>query len=162
LSEFLAVYAERCEQAMMCQQLMIDMRQAPLLNSHTPHRAAQEVASLVLAHALIAQTRLQAAGVAGTGALRMWFGKTLVLVLSLWLTLPDGHGIITKKQAQTLTGQMLNFLSDTLLPPRRQRSCPRQVRQPVSSWPEWREVKASLGGPTLTHEPTPNCRFTRG
>jgi len=125
--ELLALYAKRWEQVMMYKQLKIDMRQAPLLNSHTPHTAAQEVASLVLAHALIAQTRMQAAGVAGTEVLRISFGKTLVLVRSLWLTLAAGHGIITKKQAQALTDQMLNFLSDTLLPLRRQRSCPRKV-----------------------------------
>lgn len=53
-----------------------------MLNSHTPHTAAQEVASLVLAHALIAQTRMEAASVAGTEVLRISFGKTLMLVRS--------------------------------------------------------------------------------
>ncbi len=59
--ELLALYAKRWEQEMMSKQLKIDMRQAPLLGSHTPHAAAQEVAALVLAHALVAQTRLEAA-----------------------------------------------------------------------------------------------------
>jgi len=82
----------------MYKQLKIDMRQAPLLNSHITHTAAQEVASLVLAHALIAQTRMQAAGVAGE------------LGVSV----------------------------------------------------EWHEVQASLGGPTLTPEPTPTRRSSGG
>ena len=94
---------------------------------------------------IIAQTLMQAAGVAGTEVLRISFGKTLGLVRSFWLTLAAGHGIITKKQAQALTGQMLNFLSDTLLPPRRKRSCPRKVRQPVRSWPRLTENSNSLG-----------------
>jgi hypothetical protein len=144
-AELLALYAKRWEQEMMYKQFKIDMRQAPLLNSHTPHTAAQEVAALVLAHALVAQTRLEAASTAGTEVLRISFGKTLVLVRSLWLTLAVGDGIISKKQAQALTRQMLAFLSHTVLPARRQRSCPRKVRQPVSSWPRLTENSDSLG-----------------
>lgn len=144
-TELLALYAKRWEQEMMYKQLKIDMRQTPLLNSHTPHTAAQEVAALVLAHALIAQTRLQAASSAGADVLRVSFGKTLVLVRSLWVTLAAGHGIISKKQALALTRQMILFISDSLLPPRRKRSCPRKVRQPVSSWPRLTENSYSLG-----------------
>jgi len=144
-AELLALYAKRWEQEMMYKQFKIDMRQAPLLNSHTPHTAAQEVAALVLAHALVAQTRLEAASAAGTEVLRISFGKTLVLVRSLWLTLAAGDGIISKKQAQALTRHMLAFLSHTVLPARRQRSCPRKVRQPVSSWPRLTENSDSLG-----------------
>jgi len=144
-AELLALYAKRWEQEMMYKELKIDMRQTSLLNSHTPHTAAQEVAALVLAHALVAQTRLEAADVAGTDVLRISFGKTLVLVRSLWLTLAAGDGIISEKQARALTRQMLVFLSETILPPRRQRSCPRKVRQPVSSWPRLIENSDSLG-----------------
>lgn len=145
--ELLALYARRWEQEMMYKELKINMRQAPLLNSHTPHTAAQEVAALVLAHALVAQTRLEAARVAGTDVLRISFCKTLVLVRSLWVTLAAGDGIISKKQAQALTRQMLALLSQTVLSPRRQRSCPRKVRQPVSSWPRLTENSNSLGVP---------------
>lgn len=144
-TELLALYAKRWEQEMMYKQLKIDMRQTTLLNSHTPHTAAQEVAALVLAHSIVAQTRLEAASAAESDVLRISFGKTLVLVRSLWLTLACGDGIITKKQAQALTRQMLIFLADTVLPPRRQRSCPRKVRQPVSSWPRLTENSDSLG-----------------
>jgi len=144
-TELLALYAKRWEQEMMYKQLKIDMRQAPLLNSHTPHTAAQEVAALVLAHALVAQTRLDAANGAGAEVPRVSFGKTLVLVRSLWVTLAAGQGIISKKQALALTHQMFCFLSETLLPPRRKRSCPRKVRQPVSGWPRLTETSYSLG-----------------
>lgn len=143
--ELIALYAKRWEQEMMYKQLKIDMRQTPLLNSHTPHTAAQEVAALILAHALLAQTRLEAASSAGSDVLRISFGKTLVLVRSLWLTLAAGDGIISKKQAQALTLQMLAFLSENLLPPRRKRSCPRKVRQPVSSWPRLTENTDARG-----------------
>lgn len=144
-AELLALYARRWEQEMMYKELKIDLRQTPLLNSHTPHTAAQEVAALVLAHALVAQARLEAASAAETDVLRISFGKTLVLVRSLWLTLAAGAGIITDKQAQALTKRMMTFLAETALPIRRQRSCPRKVRQPVSSWPRLTENTDSLG-----------------
>lgn len=143
--ELLALYAKRWEQEIMYKQLKIDMRQSPLLNSHTPHTAAQEVAALVLAHALVAQTRLEAASIGASEVLRISFGKTLVLVRSLWLTLAVGDGIISQKQAQALTRQMLTLLADTILPIRRKRSCPRKVRQPVSSWPRLTENSDSIG-----------------
>ena len=41
----------------MYRQFEVDMRQAPVLNSHTVHTAAQEVAALVLADAMLAQQR---------------------------------------------------------------------------------------------------------
>ena len=126
-----------------------------MLKSHTPHTAAQEVASLVLAYALVAQARLEAASAAGTEVLRISFGKTLVLVRSLWLTLAASDGIISKKQAQALTRQMLVFLAQTVLPPRRQRSCPRKVRQPVSSWPRLTENSNSLGSSNYKITPIP-------
>jgi len=114
--------------------LKIDMRRTPLLNSHTPHTAAQEVAALVIAQSLLAQMRLEVAEMGTTEVLRISFGKTLKIVRSLWLILAAGEGIMSKKQTTALTQEMLKFLSKTILPPRRQRSCPRKVRQPLSSW----------------------------
>jgi hypothetical protein len=144
-SELLALYARRWEQEMMYKELKVDMRQAPVLNSHTPHTAAQEVAALVLAHALVAQARLDAASAADTEVLRISFGKTLVMVRSLWLTLAAGEGIITETQSQALTRRMMTLLGQSALSPRRSRSCPRKVRQPVSSWPRLIENVVSHG-----------------
>ena len=138
-AEMLALYARRWEQELMYRQLKVDMRQSPLLSSHTVHTAAQEVAALVLAHAVVAQTRIQAASEAGSEVPRISFGKTLVLVRSLWVTLAAGDGIISKNQAVALTERVLALLVETLLPERRKRSCPRKVRQPVSSWPRLTE-----------------------
>lgn len=143
--ELLALYARRWEQELMYRQLKIDMRQSPLLGSHTVHTAAQEVAALVLAHALVAQTRIQAASETGDEVLRISFAKTLALVRSLWVTLAAGAGIISQKQAAALTQRVLDHLAETLLPPRRKRSCPRKVRQPVSSWPRLTENFYSVG-----------------
>ena len=118
-AELLALYVKRWEQEMMYKELKVDMRQAPLLKSHTPHTAAQEVAAIVLAHALLAKFRLETADAAGRDVLRVSFGKTLVHVRSLWLMLAAGEGIITEKQACALTARMMEILAQTVLPPRR-------------------------------------------
>ena len=70
-AELLALYARRWEQELMYRQFKVDMRQAPLLNSHTVHTAAQEVAALVLAHAMLAQQRMEAASESGNDVLRI-------------------------------------------------------------------------------------------
>ena len=106
----------------MYRQFKVDMRQAPVLNSHTVHTAAQEVAALVLAHAMLAQQRMKAASESGNDVLRISFDKTLVLIRSLWVTLAAGKGIISQKQAGALTRRVLDLLAQTLLPVRRKRS----------------------------------------
>jgi hypothetical protein len=145
--ELLGLYARRWEQELMYRQLKVDMRQSPVLNSHTVHTAAQEVAALVLAHAVVAQSRIEAASEAGSEVIRISFGKTLALVRSLWLVLAAGNGIITGKQASALTERVMALLADTILPERRTRSCPRKVRQPVSSWPRLIENSYEIGEP---------------
>jgi hypothetical protein len=145
--ELLGLYARRWEQELMYRQLKVDMRQSPVLNSHTVHTAAQEVAALVLAHAVVAQSRIEAASEAGSEVVRISFGKTLALVRSLWLVLAAGNGIISGKQASALTERVMALLADNILPERRKRSCPRKVRQPVSSWPRLTENSYEIGEP---------------
>jgi hypothetical protein len=143
--DLLAVYARRWDQELMYKQLKVDMRKAPLLNSHTVHTAAQEVAALILAHAVVAQSRIQAAAEAGSEVVSISFGKTLALVRSLWVTLAMGDGIISGKQAAALTQRMIAILGEDILPERRKRSCPRKVRQPVSSWSRLVETSYEIG-----------------
>lgn len=143
--ELLGLYAKRWEQELVYRQLKMDMRGSPVLNSHTVHTAAQEVAALVLAHAVVAQSRIQVASGAGSEVVRISFGKTLAMVRSLWLVLAAGHGIITSKQATALTQRVMAHLADAILPERRKRSCPRKVRQPVSSWPRLTENSYEIG-----------------
>ena len=60
------------------------------------------------------------------------------------MTLAAGEGIIPEA-GRALTGRVLDLLAQTLLPVRRKRSCPRKVRQPVSSWLRLAENSYSLG-----------------
>ena len=143
--ELLGLYAKRWEQELMYRQLKVDMRQSPVLNSHTVHTAAQEAAAFVLAHAVVARSRIEAASEAGSEVVRISFGKTLAMVRSLWLVLAAGNGIISGQQAAALTERVMAHLADAILPERRKRSCPRKVRQPVSSWPRIAENSYEIG-----------------
>ena len=89
--------------------------------------------------------RLKAASEAGCEVVRISFGKTLVMVRSLWLVLAAGNGIISGKQASALTERVMALLADATLPERRKRSCPRKIRQPVSSWTRLTENSCEIG-----------------
>jgi hypothetical protein len=77
------------------------MRSTPLLQSHTPWTAMQEVAALILAYALLMDYRIDAAKVGEVGVLRISFLNTIYEVEGLWrflevsadlLYLPSGPG----------------------------------------------------------------------
>jgi hypothetical protein len=112
-----------------------EQRGGDLLQSHTPETAAQEVAALVVATALVAQARAAAAdGV--VPALQVSFVKLLSLVRTLWLTLELGGDLLSARQRKALTARFWTQARVMLTRPRRvPRSCPRVVRQPVRGWP---------------------------
>lgn len=78
--------------------------------------AAQEVAALILAHAVVAQSRIEAASEADCEVFRISFGKTLAMGRSLWLVLAAGNGNISGKQASALTERVMALLADAILP----------------------------------------------
>lgn len=134
-AELLGLYARRWEQEIMYKELKVDMRQAELVRSHTVETAAQEIAALVLAYTILAQQRLDTNKTADGDVLRISFGKVIALVRPLWIVLAAGEGILSIKQKAAMTRRVLQLIVEMALPPRRKRSCPRAVRQPVSSWP---------------------------
>ncbi len=133
--ELLALYARRWEQEIVYKQIKVDMRHAELLRSQTVETAAQEIAALILAHAILAEERMNIAELSDSEVLQISFGKTLAMVRSLWMTLAAGEGILSPEQTAAMTKKVVRFIAQTAVPPRRKRSCPRAVRQPIGSWP---------------------------
>jgi hypothetical protein len=133
--ELLALYARRWEQEIFYKELKVDMRSTPLLQSHTALTAAQEIAALILAYAVLVDERIKAAKVGEVAVLRISFSKTLHLVRGLWHFLEACEGILTADQVRKVVRRTLRLIAQRALPKRRQRSCPRELRQPVSSWP---------------------------
>ena len=117
----------------------MDARSTPLLQSHTPLTAIQEIAALILAYAVLVDCRMEAADVAQVGVLRISFLKTLQVVQGLWQFLEVTSDLLTPAQVRLVVRRSLKRIADMAIPKRRERSCPRALRQPVSSWPRLRK-----------------------
>ena len=128
------LYAQRWEQELYFREVKHDLRRTDLLQSHTVETAAQEVAAIVLASALLAVERTRAAD--GTiPVLRVSFAKMLPIVEGMWFTLDIAAPVLTEDQTQFILTQMYERMRRHITPKRRARSCPRAVRQPVTGWP---------------------------
>ena len=145
--ELLALYARRWEQEVFYRELKVDMRSAELAQSHTPVTAAQEIAALILGYAMLVDERIKAAKLGEVGVLRISFAKTLQAVGGLWSLLELGEGIFRAQQVKTLVRRTLRHIAEVAIPKRRARSCPRKLRQPVSSWPRLRKNTYKYGLP---------------
>jgi len=152
--ELLALYARRWDIEVFTKELKVDLRGGTtLLQSHTLVTAAQEILALVLAMALLSQVRLAAAATGAVAPLRISFGQTLALVRSLWWMVAMGEGLLKGAQIRALVARTVAQIAAQCLPPRRARSCPRGLRQPVSSWPRL-TTRTDQNGPT-EHEVLP-------
>jgi hypothetical protein len=144
-TELLALYARRWEQEVFYKELKVDARSTPYLQSHTPLTAMQEIAALILAYAVLVDYRVKAGSVAGVGVLRISFLKTLQAVQGLWRFLDVSADLLTPEQVRLVVSRTLRQIADMAIPKRRQRSCPRALRQPVSSWPRLRKNTSRTG-----------------
>lgn len=138
-SQLLALYARRWEQEIFYKELKVDTRSTPCLQSHTPLTAIQEIAALILAYAVLVDYRVEAASVAQVGVLRISFIKTLQVVQGLWQFLEVTSDMLTPEQVRLVVRRSLKRIADMAISKRRARSCPRKLRQPVSSWPRLRK-----------------------
>ena len=147
-SELVELYAQRWEHEMFYRELKRQLRKSALLQSHTVVTAAQEIAALMLAAALLAKERDRAAA-GQVPVLRVSFAKLLELIRPLWLTLALGEDVLEEWQKQELTERFYRKAGTYLTPKRRARSCPRKVRQPVSGWPRLMKNEYSEGPVTF-------------
>ena len=149
-STLLELYARRWEHELAYKELKLELRSSPLLASHTPATAAQEVAALVLGQSLLAAARLEAAAKNGLAdPLSISFAQL-------------HHGLegifqvaaLAQVAGTPLTGEQLEGLWRGLCAqlfwqrrkgPRRARTCPRAVRQPVKSWARLVETNSRTG-----------------
>jgi len=151
-TELLALYVQRWEQEIFYKELKVNMRSTPCLQSHTPFTAVQEIAALILAYSVLVDYRMEAASLGQVAVLRISFIKTLQVVQGLWQFLELTSDLLTPAQVSLVVRRCLRRIADMAIPKRRARSCPRKLRQPVSSWPRLRKntyrngtVKYSIG-----------------
>lgn len=132
--ELARVYASRWEHELYFRELKHQLRRTAVLQSHTVETGAQEIAALMLASAVLATERARAA----TGAippLRISFGQLLDIVRGMWLVLGPFDDIFTDQQKTRIVRRGRALMRRNLTGPRRPRTCPRAVRQPVTRWP---------------------------
>jgi len=133
--ELAQLYTQRWEHELYFRELKRHVRKTALLHSHTIETAAQEIAALVLVSALLAAERVRAAG-GQIPILRISFAKILELCIKpMWLWLDLGHGVLSDQQLTQIMRRGYRRMRRYVTPPRRARSCPRAVRQPIQAWP---------------------------
>lgn len=133
-AELARVYASRWDHELYFREVKRQLRRTALLHSHTVETGAQEIAAIVLASAVIASERARVA----TGhipALRVSFGQMLTVVRGMWLVLGVFDDIFTDHQKTRVVRRGRALIRRNVLAPRRSRTCPRAVRQPVTRWP---------------------------
>lgn len=146
-------YAERWEQELYYRELKLDVRNAPVLASHTPETALQEILALVLASAVLARLRVQAATDLAVPPQRMSFYKIKLATQPIWDTYQIMGETLSEAQQKKIWQHYLEMVrTSAVLPQRRARSCPRVLRQPVSSWPRKTDQRSYTGSVQLKME----------
>jgi hypothetical protein len=145
----LDLYALRWEHEIYYKELKLHLSGGDLLQSHTPVTAAQEVAALLMASSVIAEQRSEAARSGNLQPLSISFLKTLDKMSSLWVVFEASIGILDEESRRELVARIRELIVREAIPKRRKRSCPRKVRQPVSSWPRLTKNESHEGDFTV-------------
>jgi hypothetical protein len=132
--ELARIYASRWEHELYFREIKRQLRRTALLQSHTVETGAQEIAAIVLASAIIASERARAA-TREIPALRVSFGEVLHIVRGLWLFFGPFDDVFTDQQKTRVIRRSRALIRRRVIAPRRTRSCPRAVRQPIRHWP---------------------------
>lgn len=132
--ELIELYAQRWEHELFYRQLKRQLRKNEVLQSHTVETGAQEIAAMLIVAAMLARERAEAAN-GEVPALRISFLKLLELMRPLWLVLELGEDLLEEWQKEELIKRFHKQARGCLTQPKRARSCPRAVRQPIGKWP---------------------------
>jgi hypothetical protein len=140
--ELAQLYASRWEQELYFRELKSELKLHSLLQSQTPETAAQEVAAMVIGSSLIAEERSKLKPGEELSH-RISFIKVWETLEPLWLTLLLGADILSEVQKQQLCDRFYAIAASRAMPKKRNRSCPRVLRQPHQRWPKKRSQKSS-------------------
>ena len=143
--ELLRLYARRWEQEIAFQELKGQLQGGPLLDSQTVETAMQEIAALIVAQAVMARIRLEVGRARHGPVLQISFAQVREHVNAFWWMCQWFGDSTPEANIRRAAATMLNFLAEHASAPRRARSCPRAVRQPVTGWPRLLRNQ-SLGG----------------
>ena len=143
--ELARLYASRWEHELYFREVKRTLRKSAVLQSHTVETGAQEIAAVVLASAVLATERVQAANGA-VPVLRVPFGQVLNIVRGLWLFFGPFDDLVDDRLKNRVLRRGYTLMRRSLTAKRRSRSCPRAVRQTVKPWPRLMQAQ-SVEGP---------------
>ena len=134
--ELAELYAKRWEHELYYREIKHELSEGELLDSNTLETACQEIAALILASALVAEARVECAGLGDSLHVTVVsFRKALMVVEQLWMLFATCDHILSKQQKQEIVQKLLEQIKPEKIPKKRHRSYPRNVRQPVTGWP---------------------------
>jgi hypothetical protein len=139
------LYAARWEHELYFRNAKRVLRRTDVLQSHTVETGAQEIAAIILVTALLARERARAAN-GQVPVLRIKFGVVLAIVRSMWFGLGPIGDLLTEKQKRQVVKRGQALMRRSVTGPRRSRTNPRAVRQPVTKWPRLMATQ-SVEGP---------------
>jgi len=143
--ELVQLYTQRWEHELYFRELKRQVRKTDVLQSHTVVTAAQEIAAFVLVSAVLATERARAAG-GHVPVLQISFSKLLErCVKPMWFYLDVAHGVLTEPQIRTIMRRSYARARTYVVAPRRPRTCPRAVRQPIQAWPRMMKPTSTSG-----------------
>ena len=149
--ELVALYAKRWGHETYYREMKKQLRTTELLHAHTVETACQEIATLVIATAVLAEQRRKIAAEArDLQVTAISFRRTLELTRAYWLISIAGEGILSAAQEKLFAQRMFECLLDTKPAKQRFRSYPRSVRQPIKGWPRKLRNSHSTSKPTIT------------
>jgi len=147
--ELAQLYATRWEHELYFRETKRILRQTDVLQSHTLVTAAQELAAIVLATAMLARERVRTAA-GQVPVLRVKFGVLLAVVQSTWFYLGPCEDLLTARQKQQIVQRGQALMRRCVTAKRRSRTNPRAVRQPVRKWPRLMQTHSVEGPLRLT------------
>ena len=142
--ELVKLYATRWEHELYFRELKSVLGTNNLLRSQTVETAAQEVAAMIIGSALIATERSKLKP-GEELAHRVSFLKVWELLQPLWLTLLLGADILSEEQKRQLVERFYGMASQMTMSKKRERSCPRVVRQRQARWPRKTDHQSAQG-----------------
>jgi hypothetical protein len=143
--ELAHLYAMRWEHELYFRNAKRVLRQTDVLQSHTVETGAQEIAAIIVVTALLARERARAAN-GQVPVLRIKFSVMLAIVRSMWFYLGPMRDLLTETQRAQVVNRSQALMRRALTGPRRSRTNPRAVRQPVTKWPRLMQTD-SVEGP---------------
>jgi hypothetical protein len=145
--ELLALYAQRWEQELFFGELKRHTGRQHLMRATTLEGAEAEFGASIIAASLLAAQRVETAQSVSLEPARISVDKIGRALEALLPVLNIAGALISARQRQGIIARFLEHTArESIIKPRRARSCQRGVRKPQDAWPRIHQ-RASLSGP---------------